>query len=281
MSANKAGYIFKEGAKVMNWKKRYLVIEKDKLAYYVKDNLKERKGEIIIRTIKEVKAVQEYKGRKFVFGLVTTTGRTFYFQGSDDENVRNWMEAINVAIGNGPVRVPEQAASPRSANAPPQRGTQDALPPQQQYAPAQQQPQQQQAQAPVPVQVNAAYQKQYQQMYQQQQQTQAQPPVPVKVSEADFVTMKVIGRGGFGRVMLVRKKDTGRVYAMKVLKKAVIAARGEIEHTKTEKSVLSRLDHPFLAKLHFSFQTDDNLYIVMDFINGGELPSPVAREAFQ
>jgi len=42
---------------------------------------------------------------------------------------------------------------------------------------------------------------------------------------------------------------------MKVLKKSVIAARGEIEHTKTEKSVLARLDHPFLAKLHFSFQT--------------------------
>jgi serine/threonine protein kinase len=58
---------------------------------------------------------------------------------------------------------------------------------------------------------------------------------------------------------------------MKILKKGVIAARGEIEHTRTEKSVLSKLDHPFLAKLHWSFQTDENLYFVMDFINGGEL----------
>jgi len=58
---------------------------------------------------------------------------------------------------------------------------------------------------------------------------------------------------------------------MKVLKKGVIAARGEIDHTRTERSVLSKLDHPFLAKLHWSFQSEENLYFIMDFINGGEL----------
>jgi serine/threonine protein kinase len=92
-----------------------------------------------------------------------------------------------------------------------------------------------------------------------------------KISVDDFRKIKVIGKGGFGRVLLVEKKDTKKVYAMKILKKGVIAARGEIEHTRTEKSVLSKLDHPFLAKLHWSFQTDENLYFVMDFINGGEL----------
>uniref|UniRef100_A0A6B2L8V6 Protein kinase domain-containing protein n=1 Tax=Arcella intermedia TaxID=1963864 RepID=A0A6B2L8V6_9EUKA len=90
--------------------------------------------------------------------------------------------------------------------------------------------------------------------------------------------MKVIGRGGFGRVLLVEKKDTKQVYAMKVLKKGVIAARGEIEHTRTERSVLSKLDHPFLAKLHWSFQSDQNLYFIMDFINGGELFHHLAIE---
>jgi len=58
---------------------------------------------------------------------------------------------------------------------------------------------------------------------------------------------------------------------MKILNKSVIAARGEIEHTRTEKSVLSKIDHPFLARLYYSFQTTDNLYLIMDFINGGEL----------
>jgi len=94
----------------------------------------------------------------------------------------------------------------------------------------------------------------------------------------DFETLKVIGRGSYGRVLLVRKKDTKKVYAMKVLKKAAIAARSEIEHTRTEQKVLSKLDHPFLAKLHWSFQTEDSLYFIMDFINGGELFHHLSKE---
>lgn len=104
-----------------------------------------------------------------------------------------------------------------------------------------------------------------------QREQQANMNESKKISVDDFRKIKVIGKGGFGRVLLVEKKDTKKVYAMKILKKGVIAARGEIEHTRTEKSVLSKLDHPFLAKLHWSFQTDENLYFVMDFINGGEL----------
>lgn len=95
----KQGYVFKEGAKVLNWKKRYLVVERDKLTYYTKDNLKERKGEILLRTVKEVKPWADYKGRKYVFGIVTTTGRTYFVQGSDDDNVKGWVESINTAIG--------------------------------------------------------------------------------------------------------------------------------------------------------------------------------------
>jgi len=161
--ATKSGYIFKEGAKVMNWKKRYLVIERDKLAYFVKDNLKERKGEILIRTIKEVKAVKEYKGRKFVFGIVTTTGRTYFFQGSDDENVKNWMDAINLAIGK-----PQGSAAPTpvaaQGNAPPARQNDSFGSNQQQLG------------AGAPSQVA-----QPQPVYQQQQPTQYQQPAAAQV----------------------------------------------------------------------------------------------------
>jgi len=92
-----------------------------------------------------------------------------------------------------------------------------------------------------------------------------------KVGPSDFQTLKLIGKGGFGRVLLVRKYDNQQVYAMKVLNKSSIAARGEVEHTKTEQQVLASIDCPFLAKLHWSFQTDEHLYFIMDFINGGEL----------
>ncbi len=224
----KAGFVYKEGAQILSWKKRYLVIERDKLSYYVRENKKDKKGEILIRTIKDVKRFREYKGRRYVFGVVTTTGRTYYIQGSDDENVTTWVNAINEATGNKVISNPTVVTE----------------------AP------------PVPVE---------------------QMNVPArKVTADDFDTVSVIGRGGFGRVLLVKKKDTkkvctspfsvhSQVYAMKVLKKSVIAARGEIEHTRTEKSVLSKIDHPFLARLYFSFQNAENLYLIMDFINGGEL----------
>jgi len=58
---------------------------------------------------------------------------------------------------------------------------------------------------------------------------------------------------------------------MKVLNKSTIIARNEVEHTKSEKSILMKLEHPFLVKLHYSFQTPDKLYFIMDYINGGEL----------
>jgi len=99
-----------------------------------------------------------------------------------------------------------------------------------------------------------------------------------KVGLEDFQQLKVIGRGGFGRVLLVKRKDNGKFYAMKILKKAAIIARGEIDHTKTEKSVLSKVNHPYLPKLYWSFQTEENLYFIMDFINGGELFHHLSKE---
>ena len=92
-----------------------------------------------------------------------------------------------------------------------------------------------------------------------------------RVGVEDFDLMKVIGKGSFGKVLLVRKRDTGKVYAMKVLDKATILEKGELAHTRAEKSILQKLDCPFLVKLHFTFQTSDKLYFIMTFVNGGEL----------
>jgi len=92
-----------------------------------------------------------------------------------------------------------------------------------------------------------------------------------KIGENSFEKLKVIGRGSFGRVLKVRKIDTGEIYAMKVLNKQMIVSRGEEVHTKAEKSILSKLNNPFLVHLHFSFQTPSQLFFIMDFVNGGEL----------
>jgi len=87
----------------------------------------------------------------------------------------------------------------------------------------------------------------------------------------DFNLIKVLGKGAFGKVMLVTSKETGKHYAMKSLSKAVLAERGEIVHTKTERKTLEDTHHPFLVHLHFAFQTPSKLYLVMDYCNGGEL----------
>lgn len=88
----------------------------------------------------------------------------------------------------------------------------------------------------------------------------------------DFEFLKLIGRGTFGRVFQVRKKDTRRIYAMKVLSKKEIIAKKEVAHTIGERKILQRsLECPFLVGLKFSFQTERDLYLVTDFKSGGEL----------
>lgn len=99
-----------------------------------------------------------------------------------------------------------------------------------------------------------------------------------KTCLADFVLLKVVGKGSFGKVMQVRKRDSGQVYAMKVLNKANIVKRKQVEHTRTERSVLGRIVHPFIVGLNFAFQTPSKLYFVLDYCAGGELFFHLGRE---
>lgn len=87
----------------------------------------------------------------------------------------------------------------------------------------------------------------------------------------DFELLKVIGKGSFGKVMQVRKRDSNRIYAMKILKKAHIVERDEVNHTLAERLVLTKLQHPFIVNLKYSFQSPEKLYLALAFVNGGEL----------
>ncbi|KAL8848477.1 MAG: hypothetical protein Q9221_006529, partial [Calogaya cf. arnoldii] len=90
----------------------------------------------------------------------------------------------------------------------------------------------------------------------------------------DFQIIKLIGRGTFGQVYLVRKKDTQRLYAMKVLSKKVIVQKKEVAHTLGERNILVRTameESPFIVGLKFSFQTATDLYLVTSYMSGGEL----------
>jgi len=91
------------------------------------------------------------------------------------------------------------------------------------------------------------------------------------VTKDDFELLTVIGKGSFGKVMQVRKKDDGKIYAMKVLRKDTIIARKQVTHTKSEKNILMKIQHAFIVNLNYAFQTKDKLYMILDYINGGEL----------
>lgn len=102
-----------------------------------------------------------------------------------------------------------------------------------------------------------------------QRKSSAAQPAPIALE--DFQIERVLGKGAFGKVFLVTKKDNGQVYAMKALRKEMIEKRNQVIHTKTEREILGSIDCPFIVQLRFAFQTPDKLYMIMDFINGGEL----------
>lgn len=89
----------------------------------------------------------------------------------------------------------------------------------------------------------------------------------------DFQLLKVLGKGSFGKVMLVRKIDdsSGRLFAMKTLRKAALLKRNQVAHTATERYILQKLKSPFLVHLVFAFQTTEKLYMVLNYMPGGEL----------
>ncbi|CAE1157108.1 STK38 [Acanthosepion pharaonis] len=87
----------------------------------------------------------------------------------------------------------------------------------------------------------------------------------------DFESLKVIGRGAFGEVRLVQKKDTGHVYAMKILRKIDMLEKEQVAHVRAERDILVEADHQWVVKMYYSFQDALNLYLIMEFLPGGDM----------
>ncbi|XP_041108383.1 serine/threonine-protein kinase Sgk1-like isoform X2 [Polyodon spathula] len=111
------------------------------------------------------------------------------------------------------------------------------------------------------------------------QQINLGPSSNPQAKPSDFNFLKVIGKGSFGKVLLARHKIDEKFYAVKVLQKKAILKKKEEKHIMSERNVLLKnVKHPFLVGLHYSFQTADKLYFVLDYINGGELFYHLQRE---
>ncbi|KAG5915272.1 serine/threonine protein kinase, AGC [Claviceps capensis] len=92
----------------------------------------------------------------------------------------------------------------------------------------------------------------------------------VEVSPASFDKIKLIGKGDVGKVYLVREKKSSRLYAMKVLSKKEMIKRNKIKRALAEQEILATSNHPFIVTLYHSFQSEDHLYLCMEYCSGGE-----------
>ncbi|GKV10232.1 hypothetical protein SLEP1_g21630 [Rubroshorea leprosula] len=99
-----------------------------------------------------------------------------------------------------------------------------------------------------------------------------------KIGIDDFEQLTAIGKGAFGEVRLCRAKNTGEIFAMKKLKKSDMLSRGQVEHVRSERNLLAEVDSRCIVKLFYSFQDSDFLYLIMEYLPGGDIMTLLMRE---
>ncbi|KAK1555753.1 hypothetical protein Q3G72_030919 [Acer saccharum] len=99
-----------------------------------------------------------------------------------------------------------------------------------------------------------------------------------KIGIDDFEQLTLIGKGAFGEVRLCRGKVTGEIFAMKKLKKSEMLSRGQVEHVRSERNLLAEVDSRYIVKLFYSFQDSDFLYLIMEYLPGGDIMTLLMRE---
>ncbi|KAL4418874.1 hypothetical protein ABPG77_002630 [Micractinium sp. CCAP 211/92] len=94
----------------------------------------------------------------------------------------------------------------------------------------------------------------------------------------DFEPLKLIGKGAFGEVRICRDRSTGKLVAVKKLRKAEMVRRGQVDHVKAERNVLAEVQHHSIVKLYYSFQDEEFLYLVMEYLPGGDMMTLLIRK---
>lgn len=98
-----------------------------------------------------------------------------------------------------------------------------------------------------------------------------------KIVVYDFEPIKIIGKGAFGEVRVVKYKPTGEVFAMKKLNKTEMLYKNQVQHVKAERNLLATVENPWIVELKYSFQDEKNLYMVMEYLGGGDLMTLLIR----
>ena len=101
-----------------------------------------------------------------------------------------------------------------------------------------------------------------------------------KVTLNDFKILKTLGKGAFGKVLLVHNEELNKYFAMKILKKDFIKKNKQIAHTKVERKILEKIDYPFIAQLFYAFQNKEKLYMITEYMPGGEMFYHLHKEQY-
>ena len=99
----------------------------------------------------------------------------------------------------------------------------------------------------------------------------SEPQTHTKITEKDFTKIKLIGKGSYGNVYLVRYNKNNGIYAMKVYKKSDLREKNQENNTKSERNLMTQINFPFIVSVKFAFQTESKLFLVQEFIQGGDL----------
>jgi len=102
--------------------------------------------------------------------------------------------------------------------------------------------------------------------------------LPRETGPEDFKVIRLIGKGDVGRVYLVARKTTGKLYAMKILSKEEMIKRNKVRRVMTEREILVTAQHPFIVPLYYSFQSKEYLYLIMEYCSGGEFFRTLQRQ---
>ncbi|CAD5224739.1 unnamed protein product [Bursaphelenchus okinawaensis] len=264
-----SGWLFKRGNHIKNWRKRYFVLFKDGtlLGYKneVTDNFEDPLNDFTVKDVQVMRAEKPRPNTFLVRGLQWTSVIERIFCTTSAEDRERWVDGLrNVAeaiksdpngLGMMDVTQLPLDTQPRmqmdvTSTAP---STSDMFGTTVADAGARQQKEQEQQDAMEITEIDGRSQEHS------------------LITLNDFEFLKVLGKGTFGKVVLSRELRTNRLYAIKILKKEVILAKDELQHTMTENRVLQRCKHPFLTELTYSFQTVDRLCFVMEFAIGGDL----------
>ena len=98
---------------------------------------------------------------------------------------------------------------------------------------------------------------------------------PRLINLKDLILGKTIGTGTFGRVRIARYSTTEKYFALKIMKKTEVKRLNQVEHVFSERAILSMSSHPFIVKLYSTFQDDSSLYMLMEYVIGGDRKSVV------